>query len=64
MTFISFVRLHKWKTQMKKHNHLSTAFPVSTWKRFFYPDEGCFANMTDVLPVTIHQTNDVAADSI
>lgn len=37
---------------------------VSTGKRLYCPDEECFANMTDVLPVTIHQTNDAAADSI
>lgn len=49
---------------MKKYNHLSTAIPVSTGKTFYCPDEKCFANMTDVLPVTIHQTNDAAANSI
>lgn len=64
MTFVLFVRMHKWKKQMKKYNHLSAAIPVSTGKTFYCPHEKCLANMTDVLPVTIHQTNDAAADSI
>lgn len=64
MAFVLFVRLHKWKTQMKKCNHLSRAIPVSTGKRCYCPEDECFANMTDILPVTIHQRNDAAGDSI